>query len=133
MNGVLNKFRKRNIQTNILHFTLVIFVVAVSVCLITGLLINYLTLNRSVNQFYNNSNLPNLYIETNQVSAVDDNFYSSRFEYSKRYKFESNFRVGSAVYQGDFLISDGSVNTIFPANVNQIATFRITKQVTTGA
>lgn len=29
--------------------------------------------------------------------------------------------------------SDGSVNTIFPANVNQIATFRITKQVTTGA
>lgn len=29
--------------------------------------------------------------------------------------------------------SDGSVNTIFPANVNQIATFRVTEQVTTGA
>ena len=30
-------------------------------------------------------------------------------------------------------LADGSVNTIFPANVNQIATFRITEQVTTGA
>ena len=29
--------------------------------------------------------------------------------------------------------SDGSVNTIFPADVNQIGTFRITEQVTTGA
>lgn len=26
--------------------------------------------------------------------------------------------------------ADGSVNTIFPANVNQVATFRITEQVT---
>lgn len=26
--------------------------------------------------------------------------------------------------------ADGSVNTIFPANVNQIATFRITEQIT---
>ena len=110
MKGVLNKFRKRNIQTNILHFTLVIFVVAVSVCLITGLFINYLTLNRSVNQFYNNSNLPNLWIETNQISTVDDSFYSSRFEYTKRYKFDSDFRVGSGVYQGEFLISSGKVS-----------------------
>lgn len=29
--------------------------------------------------------------------------------------------------------SDGNVNTIFPADVNQIGTFRITEQVTTGA
>ena len=28
--------------------------------------------------------------------------------------------------------ADGSVNTIFPANVNQVATFRITPQVTEG-
>lgn len=30
-------------------------------------------------------------------------------------------------------LADGSVNTIFPANVNQIGTLRITEQVTQGA
>ena len=38
--------------------------------------------------------------------------------------------------EGDYLCdiqlttSDGSVNTVFPANVNQVGTFRITKQIT---
>lgn len=38
-------------------------------------------------------------------------------------------------YKTDIQVTtaDGSVNTIFPANVNQIGTFRITEQVTTGA
>ena len=38
-------------------------------------------------------------------------------------------------YNTDIQITtaDGNVNTIFPANVNQVATFRITEQVTTGA
>lgn len=46
-------------------------------------------------------------------------------------------QTGIAVgdYNTDIQITtaDGSVNTIFPANVNQIATFRVTEQVTTGA
>ena len=38
-------------------------------------------------------------------------------------------------YNTDIQITtaDGNVNTIFPADVNQIGTFRITEQVTTGA
>ena len=46
---------------------------------------------------------------------------------------QTNIPVGD--YNTDIQITtaDGNVNTIFPANVNQIATFRITEQVTTGA
>jgi hypothetical protein len=46
---------------------------------------------------------------------------------------QTNAQVGD--YKTDIQVTtaDGSVNTIFPANVNQIATFRITEQVTTGA
>jgi hypothetical protein len=41
--------------------------------------------------------------------------------------------VGDYVTDIQLTESDGSVNTIFPANVNAIGTFRITEQVTRGA
>ena len=43
---------------------------------------------------------------------------------------KSSIDVGD--YQCDIQLemSDGSVNTIFPANVNQVGVFRITKQIT---
>ena len=46
---------------------------------------------------------------------------------------ETNIPVGDYVTDIQVTTTDGSVNTIFPANVNQIATFRITQQVTQGA
>ena len=45
---------------------------------------------------------------------------------------ETNIPVGDYVTDIQLTTSDGSINTIFPANVNQIATFRITEQVTQG-
>lgn len=46
---------------------------------------------------------------------------------------ETNIPVGDYVTDIQITTADGSVNTIFPANVNQIATFRITQQITQGA
>lgn len=46
---------------------------------------------------------------------------------------ETSIPVGDYVTDIQLTTADGSVNTIFPANVNQIATFRITQQVTQGA
>lgn len=43
---------------------------------------------------------------------------------------ETNIPVGDYVTDIQLTTADGSVNTIFPANVNQIATFRVTPQVT---
>ena len=45
---------------------------------------------------------------------------------------ETSIPVGDYVTDIQVTGADGSVNTIFPANVNQIATFRITEQVTQG-
>ena len=110
MNGILNRFRKRNIQTNFYHFVLVIFVIAVSVCLIAGLVINYLTLSRSTTKFFESSKLPSMWIETTPISSEDEAFLSSRFEYDKRYKFESSFKTGSSEYEGTFLVSNGETS-----------------------
>lgn len=109
MINVLNKFRKRNIQTNLPHFILVIFVIAVSVCLITGLFISHLTLKSSVENFYKESNLPSLWIETSGVTSEDEEFFS-KFDYSKRYSFESDISVGNSKYNSKFLVSDGEVS-----------------------
>lgn len=46
---------------------------------------------------------------------------------------QTGIAVGDYNTDIELTTADGSVNTIFPANVNQIATFRITEQVTTGA
>lgn len=43
---------------------------------------------------------------------------------------ETSADVGDYVCDVQITTADGSVNTIFPANVNQIGTFRITAQVT---
>ncbi len=110
MSRVLNKFRKRNIQANFLHFALVVFVVAVSVCLITGLVINYLTLSKSVDAFYTKSNLPNLWLQTSGVSSDDEDFLSSRFEYDKRFRFDSDFQTGEKNYNATFLIANGKTS-----------------------
>lgn len=46
---------------------------------------------------------------------------------------QTSIPVGDYVTDIQITTADGSVNTIFPADVNQIGTFRITDQVTTGA
>ncbi|MBR1841039.1 MAG: hypothetical protein IJ778_02805 [Alphaproteobacteria bacterium] len=45
---------------------------------------------------------------------------------------ETSAAVGDYVTDIQLTGADGSVNTIYPANVNTIATFRITPQVTEG-
>ena len=46
---------------------------------------------------------------------------------------ETNIPVGDYVTDIQLTGADGSVNTIWPVNVNQIGTFRITEQVTNPA
>lgn len=43
----------------------------------------------------------------------------------------TNIPVGDYVTDIQLTLADGSVNTLFPADVNAIGTFRITEQVTT--
>lgn len=110
MNNVLNKFRKRNIQTNITEFLLVIFVFALSICLLSGLFINYLTLKKSSENFLKNSNLQSYIINTNGVSQADEDFFKSKFNYSKRYVFDTDFNEGGRNYAAKVLVSNGKIS-----------------------
>ena len=110
MNSVLNKFRKRNIQTNITEFLLVIFVFALSICLLGGLFINYLTLKKSSEKFLKSSNLQSYTINTNGVSQTDEAFFESKFNYSKRYVFDTDFNESGRNYAAKVLVSNGKIS-----------------------
>lgn len=110
MNGTLNKFRKRNIQANLYYFILVIFVIAVSVCLISGLFISHFTLKNSINKFYNNSNLPNLWINIDKIDESDEQFFEDNFKFSKRYVFESDVDINSKNYSAKFIVSGRKIS-----------------------
>ena len=43
---------------------------------------------------------------------------------------QSSIEEGSYLCDIQLEMPDGSINTIFPANVNQVGTFKITKQIT---
>ena len=105
----LSKFRKRNIQTNIAHFLLVIFVVAISVCLVVGLFINHITLKGAVEKFYANSELPNLWIETDRVTAADENYFK-KYDYGKRLVFNTQFVMGKDNQETKVIIADGEIS-----------------------
>ena len=105
----LNRFRKRNIQTNITHFLLVIFVVAVSVCLITGLFISHLTFKNAVENFYSNSNLPSLWIETDGIRAEDELLFAE-FEYDKRLMFDSKITFENGEFNTKVIVSSGETS-----------------------
>ena len=83
MNNILKRFRKRNIQTNIHHFVLVILVVAVSMGLFIGLLINSMTLKNTIKTFYLNTNLPDVWVTSDKISQADETFYAEYFDYEK--------------------------------------------------
>lgn len=107
MNVTLNKFRKRNIQANFSYFVLVIFVVAVSICLIVGLFISHFTFKKAVVDFCEQSNLPNLWVNVDEISEVDEVFFDKNYEYSKRCVFDSDFYIDNKGYSAKFIISDG--------------------------
>ena len=110
MKNTLVKFRKRNIQANIYHFLLVIFVVALSVCLSCGLCINYFTLNGAIENYNAKSSLASCIVETDEFGPLDKTFFDSNFQYGTRLEFESNVTVGSKTYVADIIVADGSVS-----------------------
>lgn len=111
MNSILKRFRKRNIQTNIHHFVLVILVVAVSMGLFMGLLINSMTLKNTIKTYHSNTNLPNIWVSTNQVTQADDEFFAEYFDYEKRLFLSQKITTGSKEYDANIYVSNGKKAT----------------------
>ena len=113
INKTLKKIRKRNIQTNFKQFLSVILIVFLSVTLLSGFIVNSHTLNKSIEKYYEKSNLADLWVYTNQITTDDENFYVSNSIVSdKRLYFEAStkFEGHTTTNTSKVFVSNGKIS-----------------------
>ena len=80
------------------HFVLVILVVAVSISLFAGLLINSWTLKKSVDKYLYETSMPDIWVETNAINLADEDFFAEYFNYDKRLFLQQKVTAESKEY-----------------------------------
>ena len=90
MNKVLKKVRSRNIKSNFKQFLSVIFIVLLATMLFAGFMTNSYTLNACVENYFEETNLADLWVNTDKVSAEDEAFFETNStKFDKRLQFET--------------------------------------------
>ena len=90
MNKVLKKVRSRNIKNNFKQFLSVIFIVLLATMLFSGFMTNSYTLRSCVDNYFTETNLADLWVNTDNVSAEDELFFEENStKYDKRLQFET--------------------------------------------
>ena len=116
MNKTLKKLRIRNIQANFKQFLSVILIVFLSVTLLSGFLVNSNTLQNSIDTYFEESNLADLWVCTDQITQDDENFYiSNLIESDKRLYFETNAKImqKNAENSAKIYVSDGRISKYY--------------------
>lgn len=114
MKKIFRKLLMRNIRSNIKQFLSVILIVLLSTMLLSGFITNSNTLEKSINNYFSDTNLANLWVYTNKVTAEDEEFYKDNTDkYSKRLYLETSAEVVSSRRQNNakIYVSDGKVST----------------------
>ncbi|MBR7172612.1 MAG: ABC transporter permease [Clostridia bacterium] len=96
MNKVLKKLRSRNIKGNIKQFLSVIFIVLLATMLFSGFMTNSHTLNSSIDNYFEKTNLADLWVHTDKVTEEDEKFLiDNDIEFNKRFYFEAVAEIKS--------------------------------------
>ena len=90
MNKVLKKVRSRNIKSNFKQFLSVIFIVLLATMLFSGFMTNSFTLKSCVDNYFTETNLADLWVNTDKVSTEDEAFFEANTtKFDKRLQFET--------------------------------------------
>ena len=90
MNKVLKKVRSRNIKSNFKQFLSVIFIVLLATMLFAGFMTNSYTLHSCVDNYFTETNLADLWVNTDKISTEDEAFFEKNTQkYDKRLQFET--------------------------------------------
>lgn len=114
MNKVLKKVRSRNIKNNFKQFLSVIFIVLLATMLFSGFITNSYTLNACVNNYFTDTNLADLWVNTDNVSAEDEAFFAANTDkFDKRLQFETNAEIEliKKSSSASIYVYDGKVST----------------------
>ena len=85
---------KRNIIANIRQFLAIIVIVFLSVTLLSGFLVNSSTLENAIDKYYSTTNLADMWLKVDKVSAQDEQFFvENEIDYEKRLSFDSKLTI----------------------------------------
>ena len=114
MNKVLKKVRSRNIKSNFKQFLSVIFIVLLATMLFTGFMTNSFTLKSCVDNYFEKTNLADLWVNTDNVSEQDEAFFNENaIEYDKRLQFETvaEIELLKKTSSASIYVYDGKIST----------------------
>ncbi len=96
MDKIFRKLLTRNISENIKQFISVIVIVFLCTMLLSGFIVNSNTLNKSVDRYFNETRLADLWVYTDKVTAEDEKFYSdNNLDYDKRLYLETTSEIAN--------------------------------------
>ena len=89
MNKILRVIRWRNIKANIKQFLSVILIMFLSTTLLFGFIVNSKTLQNTIDSYFAETNLADLWIYTDQVTDEDRLFLETeQLKYTERFYLE---------------------------------------------
>ena len=96
MNKILNRIRKRNIKSNLKQFLSVIFIVLLASMLFSGFMTNSYILKTSVKNYFEKTNLADLWLTVDDVRQEDEKFLkNNEIDFNKRLYFEAVAEIDS--------------------------------------
>lgn len=120
MEKTLKKLLLRNIFYNIKQFLSIIVIVFLSMTLYSGFLVNSATLGGAVENYFEDTNLADLWVYTNKITAEDETYLiENNIDYDKRFQISTNAEIENKITQSiaDIYVYDkGKISTPYIFN-----------------
>lgn len=120
MKKTLRKLLLRNIFYNIKQFLSIIVIVFLSMTLYSGFLVNSATLDSSVDKYFEDTNLADLWVYVSGISDEDEIFLSeNNIDYDKRLVINANVEIENKAAQSTsniYIYDEGKISTPYIFN-----------------
>ena len=115
MKKTLKKLLKRNILTSYKQFLSIIIIVFLSMTLLSGFIVNFNTLSKSVDKYFEETKLADAWLYVDNVAAEDEQFFiKNKLNYEKRLELNVLTNIETSNVQNNskiFVYDTGKIST----------------------
>lgn len=113
MDKLFRKLTFRTVKSNFKQFISVILIVFLGVMLLSGFITNSYTLKKSINRYFDSTNLAKTWLYVDKVTAADEEFFTSNnINYDKRLYIETSADIKDKTASGNakIYVSKGTIS-----------------------
>ena len=110
---IFSTLRVRTLKSNFKQFLSSFVIVLLATMLISGFFANSSTLDRTINTYFEETNLADMWIYTNKITDADTAFFDeNNISYSKRFYAETSAKISSTNIQnnGKIYVANGKIS-----------------------